>query len=224
LAFLVPGLIFAVDLISSLNLFHQHDYQNGKCVECDSFDEDYCSPIYDEITDLMSSMEVPIKDMVTIKSELQKLPKDYKDVSDISDQCSFLYSQCEIIRNNSYSHDPKYKSIRAAYENLWDKESDPEYEKWNVKHIIQSFHNEKLYLNTNTFWGIMCGYWKSSNGYYFEYDGQYVDTNIPHPLNDWTSSVYFNIDKLTVSVSQTPNGVHYDAYKITQIEKDKIVL
>lgn len=203
---------------------HTHEYVKGQCVSCLEFDETYCDPIYQDILFTMRSMSLPIRDLNAIKNNLDKLPDDYLQVKKILAQQSYLYSQCSAIRNQSIQSNPDYQLIQTSYFNLLDKKEQSSYSMWNMSGIIQSFHNEDLYLNPKTFWGILYGYWESPSGYFFECDGEYLDTNIPTPLDYVTSNYYFTAYNFDVSVCETADSQSLKAFRITKIDAQEFLL
>lgn len=202
---------------------HAHEYVNGQCSSCLSYDTAYWWPKYKEILDIMSSMDSPIDDLITIEEKLKDLPEDYLQVKRITAQQFVLYKQCTIIRDESAANDPDYEKIQEALFSLLEKKDSENYDSWNMSSLVESFFDSSLYANGNITWSLLRGYWESSTGYYLSFDSSGVTSNIPHPYSNTFGYHYFAYDDI-VYVSKSPDGPWLEAYRIDQLSGDGIVL
>lgn len=202
---------------------HAHEYVNGQCSSCLSYDTAYWWPKYREILDIMSSMDSPIDDLITIEEKLKDLPEDYLQVKRITAQQFVLYKQCTIIRDESAANDPDYEKIQEALFSLLEKKDSENYDSWNMSSLVESFFDSSLYANGNITWSLLRGYWESSTGYYLSFDSSGVTSNIPHPYSNTFGYHYFAYDDI-VYVSKSPDGPWLEAYRIDKLSGDGIVL
>ena len=202
---------------------HAHEYVNGQCSSCLSYDTAYWWPKYREILGIMSSMDSPIDDLITIEEKLKNLPEDYLQVKRLTAQQFVLYKQCTIIRDESASADPDYEKIQDALFTLLEKKDSESYDSWNMSSLVESFFDSSLYANGNITWSLLRGYWESSKDYYLSFDSSGVSSNIPHPYSNTFGYHYFAYDDI-VYVSKSPDGPWLEAYRIDQLSGDGIVL
>lgn len=201
---------------------HVHEYVNGQC-SCLSFDESYCEPIYQEILDIMETMNTPIEDLVTIQSKLELLPIEYMGVKSITAQCYTLHNLCTTIRSESMTSEPDYQKIQTSLFTFFDKKNNGNYSLWNISSIVNSFFDVNLYSNETIIWSLLYGYWSSSSGYYISYDGKYVSTNLPNQLSH-LSSYYLPARGREIYVSESANGLGTNAFRIFNIKNHRITI
>lgn len=202
---------------------HTHEFVNGQCVSCNAYDEVYCNSEYQSILTTMKSMNDPVYDFYTIRNLLEGLPDDYLQSKKISSQCYTLSDLYSTIRDELFSRNPNDKIIQSAFFSILEKQDDSSYSLWNMTAIVDSFFDVDEYKENSILWSLLYGHWESSSGYYLSYDGQYVSTNLPHPLS-YLETYYLPVNGRVIYVNESDIGLGTIAFEVYSIEKNQIII
>lgn len=218
----------------------EHIYSNGICTACGTFEETYCQKLYDDLRSKMLTLE---NDDVfdSIKEELDKLPNNYKDVSEIKEEYLFISNQKKVLDDaiinyickmfepdevNKYYID--YANARRAYLNLVN--NDDKYDKWDLiglaNYILMGTTDDG---NKNDFvFMVVVGEWTTSDGeYYFDFIEKESNdvsfrTNIPNQKNS-EKDYYYYIEGKNIGYEEKDNENNsFNSYRIEEISEEYI--
>ena len=218
----------------------EHDYLNGKCTACETFDETYCQKLYNELRAEMLALDKNDNVLNSIKEKLDNLPEEYNDVKTIKEEYLFVSAQEQILGdaivnyackyfepdNDQYYID--YAKVRRAYLNLVN--NDNEYNKWDLIGLANDTIMGKSDdgYNRDFVFFVMVGEWSTKDGnYYFDViekddNSLYFRCNIPNE-KDSSKEYYYSIDGKNIGYEEIDNDSNsFNSYRIEEIDEEYI--
>ena len=112
--------------------------------------------------------------------------------------------------------------MQSAFFTLLDKKDLGSYDSWNMYNILYSFLDNDLYATGEELWALLYGTWESSSGHiYFSFDGEYVSTNISHPLSN-NADYYFYSDGYEMYISSSDNNTVFKFFSLNYFTPDEM--
>ncbi len=219
-----------------------HSFSKGKCSQCGTFDEEYCSEHYYAIRTEMYTMENKLKSLEFIEEELALLPHDYKDVAQIKEDLIFIKTHYEIfsdavfknlmqqimINGGATQEELKeyyidYAKVRHAYLTLKNRAED--FPNWNLVHFADHYVYDGD--NHGILLAVTVGFWEDEQGNYIniietDTNSLRFGSNLPSQKDTSKSYYYFVDGKIIGYQLQTDSTQIINAYRIVEIAEDYV--
>ncbi len=217
-----------------------HSFSIGKCSECGTFDENYCSEHYYALRTEMQTMDDKLGSLEFIEEKLALLPSDYKDVAQIKEDLIFIKSKYEVFSDAVFRTLMKqimtdatqeeleeyyvdYAKVRNAYISL--KNNADEYKNWNLSYFADNYVFDGD--NNGILLAVIVGLWEDSNGNYINIvetatNSLTFASNLPNEKDSSKSYYYFIKGNIIGYQLQTNTDEIINAYRIVEITEDYV--